>query len=280
MIVTPRNLLILFILLLPFARAQALPESSPVPGGVLVLLLGPSEQAPTVTFEKSRVLTYRENGVWYGIIGLSLNLKPGPYHASVLWPGGKQEKRFFDVRDKKYPEQHIRIKNKRMVNPNKDDLKRIRKDQSAIRTALKYWSEPEHVAVNFVLPVTGRFSSAFGLRRYFNEQARKPHSGMDIAANEGSPVHAPASGTVIETGDYFFNGNTIFIDHGQGLITMYCHLHEILVKPGQNVTAGTVIGKVGMTGRVTGPHLHWSVSLNDTMVDPALFLPVQQRPTP
>ena len=280
MIPAIRVILLLFFLLLPCSRALALPESSAVPGGVLVLLLGASEQAPNVRFHNSRVLTYRDNGVWYGIIGLSLNLKPGPYHVRIIWPDGKQDKRFFTIHDKKYPEQHITLKNKRMVNPNPDDLKRIRLDQTAIRKALRHWSEPEQLTVNFVLPVTGRFSSAFGLRRFFNEQARKPHSGMDIATPEGSPVHAPAAGTVIETGDYYFNGNTIFIDHGQGLITMYCHLHDILVKPGQKVSLGDVIGKVGMTGRVTGPHLHWSVSLNDTMVDPALFLPAQQRPKP
>jgi murein DD-endopeptidase MepM/ murein hydrolase activator NlpD len=85
---------------------------------------------------------------------------------------------------------------------------------------------------------------------------------------------------VIDTGNYFFNGNTIFLDHGQGLITMYCHLERIDVTPGQQVARGTVIGTVGMTGRVTGPHLHWSVSLNRTMVDPMLWLSATETPMP
>ncbi|MFT6624573.1 MAG: murein DD-endopeptidase MepM/ murein hydrolase activator NlpD, partial [Cycloclasticus sp.] len=126
--------------------------------------------------------------------------------------------------------------------------------------------------LNFILPANGRLSSPFGLKRFFNQQARNPHSGLDIAAAKGSPIFAPAGGTVIDTGHYFFNGNTVLIDHGQGLISGYFHLNKMLVSIGDEVEQGQQIAEIGATGRVTGPHLHWNVYLNNTKVDPAFFI--------
>jgi murein DD-endopeptidase MepM/ murein hydrolase activator NlpD len=126
----------------------------------------------------------------------------------------------------------------------------------------------------FIKPVSGVTSSPFGHRRILNDQPRSPHSGLDIAASTGTPVAAPAPGTVTITGEFYFNGNTVFLDHGQGLITMYCHLSEIKVTEGTQIERGEILGLVGATGRVTGPHLHWSVSLNGHRVDPELAIAV------
>lgn len=212
---------------------------------------------------------------WYAVIGLPLTLKPGQYKVSYQTKQGNKHKQAFSVHDKEYATQHLQIKDKRKVNPTAEDLARIAKEKEIINRALATWRATSEVGLNFDLPVEGRFSSPFGLRRFFNGQPRNPHSGLDIAADEGAPVKAPSPAVVVATGDFFFNGNTVFLDHGQGLVTMFCHLSRIDVKPGEQIARGQIIGAVGKTGRVTGPHLHWGVSLNDTRVEPRAFLPVQ-----
>jgi murein DD-endopeptidase MepM/ murein hydrolase activator NlpD len=177
---------------------------------------------------------------------------------------------------KNYPEQRLSIKDKRKVEPNAEDLLRIEREQKVTDAIKRRFSEAEP-ATDFALPADGRLSSRFGLRRIFNGLPRNPHAGLDVAAGSGSPVRAPAAGVVADTGDYFFNGNTVFIDHGQGLISAYMHLSRIDVRPGQKVAQGERLGAVGASGRVTGPHLHWAVILNATPVDPALFLAPASR---
>lgn len=172
---------------------------------------------------------------------------------------------------KNYPEQRLTIKDKRKVEPNPDDLARIEREQK-ITEAVKRQFSPAAPATAFALPAKGPLSSRFGLRRIFNGLPRNPHAGLDVAVGTGAPVMAPADGLVANVGDYFFNGNTVFIDHGQGLITAYMHLSRTDVRAGQTVKKGESIGAVGATGRVTGPHLHWAVILNNTPVDPELFL--------
>jgi murein DD-endopeptidase MepM/ murein hydrolase activator NlpD len=158
------------------------------------------------------------------------------------------------------------------VNPNPEDLKRIATETERSNAALSKFTTGGAPAFALQSPVAGTRSDSYGSRRVFNGQPRSPHSGMDIAAAKGTPIRSPAAGTVVEAGNFFFNGNTLYIDHGYGLITMYCHLDELRVKVGDHLDAGEPIGTVGMTGRVTGAHLHWGVALNRAMVDPALFL--------
>ncbi len=267
-----------WLLLIPVAPAGSveLPRESNVPGGVAVIELpaADGEQQPEAWYRDRRVMVLNNANRWYAIVGIPLNAKPGKHTLTVK--SSTTKRIHFTVTEKKYREQHLTIKNKRMVNPDADDLKRIRKEKKEIIAAFAHWRDTRQIDTSFILPVDGPLSSPFGLRRFFNQQPRKPHSGLDIAAPEGTPVRAPASGVVIATGNYFFNGNTIFIDHGQGLITMYCHMNRINVKKDDLLEEGQIIGEVGMTGRVTGAHLHWSVSLNNTRVDPELFLSVSK----
>lgn len=254
------------------AQAAPPPQTAAVPGGIVVIDLGPVENSdnntvPILHYGKHRVMVQADQGRWKAIIGIPLGAKPG-HHQLTRADGSTLD---FRIEKKNYASQYITIKNKRKVNPNPQDMTRIRSERGRINSALAHWREASEVDTTFTLPVPGRLSSPFGLRRYFNQQPRKPHSGIDIAAAEGTPIRAPAAGRVIDTGEYFFNGNTVFLDHGQGLVTLYCHMSKIGVKVGQTVKQGDVIGAVGQTGRVTGPHLHWSVSLNDARVDPGLF---------
>jgi len=265
-------LLLWAALLLPAVAGAAYPRAAPVPGGVAIVDLGPATGAvPVVHYGKRRVLVRQRNGRYEAVVGLPLSARPGPARLR-LSADGRPGWREFRITPKEYATQHITLKNRRMVNPYAKDLERIRREKKIILGALATWRETPNVQTRFDLPVDGRLGSPFGLRRFFNGQPRKPHSGLDIAAPQGAPIRAPADGVVVTTGNYFFNGNTVFVDHGQGLVTMYCHLHDIAVKPGQTVQRGDLLGHVGMTGRVTGPHLHWSVSLNNVRVDPKLFL--------
>ena len=255
-------------------NAYALPIHSAIPGGVAVITLDKSvpQKRPIATYNKRRVMVLREKDSWVAVVGIGLTAKTGRHSIKIKSKGEIPYTKHFTVKPKKYKTQHLNITNKRKVNPYAKDLDRIYADKKEIIGALKHWSEKDSIKPNFILPVQGPFTSPFGLRRFFNNQPRKPHSGLDIAAAEGTPLVAPADGTVIETGDYFFNGNSVMIDHGQGLVTMYSHMHEINVKLGKILKRGEKFGTVGQTGRVTGAHLHWTVSLNNQRVDPNLFL--------
>jgi len=267
--------LLTLLLLSPAWCAALPPDNTPVPGGIAIIRL-PDDVAPaTLRYRDRKVLVTQQDGEQLAVVGLSLGTKPGRHHLAGKTTQGESLSIAFNVEDKAYEEQHITITDKRKVNPEKRDMERITRETKQIKTALQQWSMQDDVVIDFQKPVEGPTSSPFGLKRFFNEQPRNPHSGLDIAAPEGTPIRAPAPGTVIETGDFFFNGNTVLIDHGQGLVTMYCHMSAIDVEPGTRVATGDVIGKVGMTGRVTGPHLHWGVSLNDARVDPLLFLPAE-----
>lgn len=259
------------LLLFVATAAGALPITArPVPGGIAVLELDGAER-PQVRYDGRRVMVVGAAEDWRAIIGLPLSARPGR-HAVEIEGLGHRTVRHFEVAPHVYAEQRLRIADGRKVNPLPEDMVRIERESAALDAAKSAWSEVSEPPLRLGWPVRGEQSSPFGLRRWFNDQPRQPHGGIDLAAPEGMPVLAAAGGRVVNTGEYFFNGNTVLIEHGQGLITMYCHLSRIEVAAGTEVAAGELIGMVGRTGRVTAPHLHWSVYLNGTAVDPGLFL--------
>ena len=257
----------------PLVAAPMLaPRHSPVPGGIAVVTLDiKSTTRPTARYQNKRVMVIGDDGHWQAIIGIPLDTVPGEQTLDISAPGSELQQVRFAVEAKEYETQRLTITNKRMVEPTAKDLQRIEKETKVIQAALRQFTEANEVPLDFAVPVQGPLSSPFGLRRFFNDQPRKPHSGLDLAAPQGAQIKAPAAGKVIAVGNYFFNGNTVVLDHGQGLISMYSHMDRINVKEGQHVALGTPLGAVGMTGRVTGPHLHWTISLNDTRVDPMLL---------
>lgn len=252
--------------------AGNLPEQLAVPGGIIIIPVAEKTQtAPKVFFYDNRALVTSSDTYWIAVVGIPLSARPGE-HKLVIKTANNTQKQTFKIVDKDYPAQYLTIKKKRMVTGFTDeDLKKINADKKAMSKAKATWTEQE-IDANFIAPVDGRLSSLFGLKRFFNNIPKRPHSGLDIAAPTGTPILAPAPAKVVDTGSYYFNGNTVFLDHGQGLLSAYLHMNEIAVKPGQQVKQGDILGTVGETGRVTGPHLHWMIYLNKVPVDPALFI--------
>jgi murein DD-endopeptidase MepM/ murein hydrolase activator NlpD len=255
------------------SAANAIPKHAPRPGGTAVVAIGGanSDSRPIVMFDDKRVLVLRREDEWVAVIGIPLNQSVGTAKAIVRIVDQDSSTITFEVKHHAYREQRLTVA-KAYVDLTEEQLNRAGRERKIIDGALINWRDVDLTDLSLIEPVAGRRSSSFGLRRFFNEQPRAPHKGMDVAANLGTPVIAPGDGTVTATGNYFFNGNTVIIDHGQGFVTMYCHLDEIGVEEGHQLTAGMPIGKVGATGRVTGPHLHFGTYLNGTAVDPALLL--------
>jgi murein DD-endopeptidase MepM/ murein hydrolase activator NlpD len=262
------------------AASKPSSNDSNVPGGIVfVPLEAAAEQKPLAWYQGKRVMVLRRYGEWQAVVGIPLDARPG--HQTLRVKLGEDEDSYsFFLKDKTYKSQYLTLKDERKVEPRPEDLKRIEEETKIIEATKSRWRETDEVSLGLSLPAQGPLSSPFGTRRFFNKQARNPHSGLDIAAPIGAPVTAAAPGEISAVGDFFFNGKTVFIDHGQGLITMYCHLRDITVNPGQPVTRGELIGHVGRTGRATGPHLHLGVILNQTMVDPAILLPIKESSRP
>jgi murein DD-endopeptidase MepM/ murein hydrolase activator NlpD len=208
-------------------------------------------------------LSYKYNQSEYLILGL-----PYVYQTSVKKIGDID----VEVRYKNFGESRITIKDLSKVDLNQEDRERANAEALLIKAALQSYDKTISPSFNFKNPVIGIISSRYGKKRYINEKPRSPHLALDIAANLGVAVSAPLKGRVILTGNFFYTGNTIILDHGFGLISSYSHLDSSIVKENEMIQQGELIGTVGETGRVTGPHLHWTVYLNKEKINPEALL--------
>ena len=252
------------------AAPRGWPRDSAVPGGVARIDLGPAAARPQAWADAVPLLVLGSPSGWTALVGIALSAEPGTARIRVQGDAGERELAY-TIAPKRYTEQHLKV-SPRTVDLSPEDLARHERERAHQQGVIATFSAPPAGEPHMRPPTPGRRSSSFGLRRFFNGQPRNPHSGMDIAAPTGTPVVAPLPGTVIDTGDYFFNGHTVWLDHGGGLLSMMCHLSRIDCKVGDRLAVGQRLGTVGATGRVTGPHLHWTVSLNRASVDPALFI--------
>ncbi|MCD6061542.1 MAG: peptidase family protein [Moraxellaceae bacterium] len=274
-------------LLLPGALfatlAAAAPQDSRVPGGIAVLSFPglPKTEVQALYQGKPVFIDEDRSGARRFIVGIPLAATPGAAGVLVVnaRTGESLDVVAFAIQDKKYPEQHITLPaDSKHVSPGAEELARYGREAAEQQAVYRIFSEGGKPWPDFIMPTPGEANASFGRKRFFNGEARAPHLGMDIAAPEGQVIVAPAEGVVAQTGDYFFNGRTVMIDHGQGLVSMLCHMQEIRVKAGDKLKQGDIVGLVGKTGRATGPHLHWTVSLNDARIDPLLVLPASAQP--
>jgi len=225
-----------------------------------------------VSFFKGSNLDTGGNTKYHALIGADLTDRPALQLLEITLKDGPEQKRSYyysvAIEGGDFTVDRLTLPPE-MVNPGKKALRRIRRERETVARAVttdsaaeRLWKRP------FVMPVSGKVTSSFGRRRILNGQTKSPHSGVDIRTPRGRRIHASNRARVAFTGNLYYTGKTVILDHGQGLYTSYCHLSEIKVAAGDMVTRGMIVGLAGSTGRSTGPHLHWSAKLHGARVSP------------
>jgi murein DD-endopeptidase MepM/ murein hydrolase activator NlpD len=250
------------------------------PGEVVLLEVGAPATTTSLSaraFDRDLLPWRGDDGIWRVLVGIDLDVSPGTYAVALSSsPGPVRGRHSLVVSPKDFPTRRLTVAPS-FVNPPADVQDRIVREAAALNVIWRsttdevYWTGP------FVRPVPHDANSAFGSRSVFNGQARSPHGGADFLSPAGSVVAAPNAGRVVLAGDLYYTGGTVVIDHGRGLISLVAHLSSVDVAEGTLVQAGEAVGKVGATGRVTGPHLHWTVRLGGARVDPLSLLDVLGR---
>ena len=278
---------LLFLLLPMTCPARALEftlDANPVDrGGVVSILVRPDPGMTDLKgwFNKKPVIFIPQKGDWAGLAGAGVYMKPGAYRLSLTWKeNGRRFRRAMtvQVRDRDYGTRIINV-DRRLVHLSKEDLARAARERKLVNAALSVRSPKRLWSGAFLRPTPHKIISAFGRKSVINGKLSKSvHTGVDLNSPTGTPVRAPAAGVVLLAGFHFFAGGSVYLDHGQGLITMYFHLSKIRVEKGQSIQKGQTLGLVGATGRVTGPHLHYGLYLYRSRVDPLIFHKITQRP--
>jgi murein DD-endopeptidase MepM/ murein hydrolase activator NlpD len=232
----------------------------------------PELEAVTLAWQAQEIQMAPADSGWFALLGVDLDVAPGPYEVDAFfqYAGNRQERRtlVLTVTPKEYPTTRLTVEPK-YVELSPENKARAAQDKQRINAAYATTAAEPYWTDVFVIPIPGVTGGRnFGHRRVFNDQPRAPHSGADLTATTGMEVLATNRGRVVLTGDFFFNGKAVFVDHGMGVLSMYLHLSEILVEEGQLLERGAVLGLAGATGRVTGPHLHWGIKVTGARVDP------------
>jgi len=235
----------------------------------------PDIRSAQIKFLNKKYDTTKKGDDLLCLIGLDLGIETQDYPLRVYLykQDGTVEikEKSISVKDKQFPVKKLWVKEE-FVTPPQSVLERIRRESELTRAIYDIYSPEWRVQGKFILPVEGDIFPNFGERRFFNNRPRSQHSGIDIASPKGTPVKASNSGRVVLATHLYFSGKTVVIDHGLGVFSIYCHFSEINVSSGDDVEKGEVIGKIGSTGRVTGPHLHWSIKIRGSRVDPNALL--------
>jgi murein DD-endopeptidase MepM/ murein hydrolase activator NlpD len=212
-----------------------------------------------------------QSGPYQGLFGIDLNIDPGTYDVKAVGRTGNQETLagLFSLNVEKvdFATQELTLPPS-MVDPDAQTLEWVNREAKRLKSLLRGYRDEKLWRGGFVRPVQGAVTTGFGLRRIINGQPRNPHTGVDLRAQEGTPVRACNRGIVALVDDQFFSGKSVVLDHGWGMYSMYFHLSAAMVKEGDYVAKGALLGRAGSTGRATGPHLHWGIRLNGARIDP------------
>lgn len=262
-----------FLIIFLFVLELLATKTAAFAGGIATIDLGKLDYEPKIYFDDKRVRVDKDkNGNYKAVVGIPLSAKGEKTLFIEERQGDSTITTAFSLVKKSYPVQRIYMKDDKFIHPNEEELKRIEKERKEIREHFEIYSEAKS-ATKFAMPIKAKVTGAFGRERYFNDEPRAPHSGADFAAPKGTKVTSAQNGEVVLTGDYFFCGKFVLVDHGKGFMSLYCHLDKIIAQKNQFVKQGDLIGLVGSTGRATGAHLHWSAVLNSVFVDPLLLVP-------